>query len=125
MAEFFRVQSLQADVGEPRRAVHVVELRLPELIDPLEFDRLNEQMLGELDGKANQKWIVDLTGVSYMGSAMLGLMVNVRYRVKRGGGKLVLCGLSSRLLEIFRACCMERLFTIVKSRSDAMRLTEQ
>lgn len=115
MAQFFRLQTIQS--------VHVVELILPDLIDPLEFDRLNEQMLAALDGKASQKWIVDLSGVSYMGSAMLGLMVNIRQRVRTAGGKLVLCGLSRRLTEVFRACCMEKLFTIVRSRADAMRLT--
>jgi anti-anti-sigma factor len=117
MAEFLRVQTIQS--------AHVVELSLPELLDPLEFDRLNEQMLAALDGKAAEKWIVDLTTVHYMGSAMLGMMVNIRQRVKSAGGKLVLCGLSSRLLNIFRACSMERLFTIARTRPDALRLTSR
>jgi|SRR5688500_2837943 stage II sporulation protein AA (anti-sigma F factor antagonist) len=115
MAEFFRVESNQT--------LHVVELTLPELIDPLEFDRLNAAMLDVLDGKADHQWVLDLSRVNYMGSAMLGLIVNVRQRVKSGGGKLVLCGLSQRLLEIFRACSMERLFTIARTRPDALRLT--
>ncbi len=115
MADFFRIESQQT--------LHVVELTLPELIDPLEFDRLNDAMLAELDGRADQRWVLDLGRVHYMGSAMLGLMVNVRQRVKAGGGKLVLCAMSPRLQEIFRACSMERLFTIVRTRDDAMRLT--
>ena len=115
MAEFFRIESQQT--------LHVVELTLPELIDPLEFDRLNDAMLAELDGKADQKWVMDLSRVNYMGSAMLGMIVNFRQRVRTGGGRLVLCGLSPRLHEIFRACSMERLFTIVRTRNDALRLT--
>lgn len=115
MAEFFRVQSDES--------VHVVELTLPELIDPLEFDRLNQQLLAELDGRGGQKWVLDLSAVSYMGSAMLGLMVNVRQRVKSAGGKLVLCHMSARLVEIFRACSMERLFTVARTRADALKLT--
>lgn len=117
MAEFLRVETLPS--------AHVVELTLPDLIDPLEFDALNEQMKSALDGRANGKWIIDLSQVTYMGSAMLGLMVNIRYRVKTAGGVLVLCGLCPRLVEIFRACCMERLFTIVRSRPDALRITSK
>ena len=37
-------------------------------------------------------------------------------------GRLVLCGMSPRLTEIFRSCCMDRLFTIARSRREAMEL---
>ena len=103
------------------QTVNVVTMRLPELIDPLEFDRINEMMLALLDGKAAGKWVLDLAGVNYIGSAMLGLFVNIRQRVKKAGGTLVLCNMSPRLLEIFHTCSMERLFTINRTRADAMK----
>jgi hypothetical protein len=31
-----------------------------------------------------------------------------------------LCGLSPRLMELFKSCCLERLFVIVKTRRDAL-----
>lgn len=55
-----------------------------------------------------------------MGSAMLGLLVNVRQRVKAARGKLVLCGLSPQLASIFQACCMDRLFTTARDRARAL-----
>jgi anti-anti-sigma factor len=113
VAELFRVQPLES--------VSVIELRLPEILDAVEFDRLNENMLAELNGKAAQHWVLDLTHVNYMGSAMLGLIVNIRQQIKSAGGRLVLCNMSSKLAEIFHACSMERLFTITKSRSDALK----
>ncbi|HVT87287.1 MAG TPA: STAS domain-containing protein [Tepidisphaeraceae bacterium] len=102
-------------------SAHLMELLLPEAIDPMEFDRLNETVLQVLDGKAKEHWVLDLTSVTYMGSAMLGLIVNIRHRVKAGGGKLVLCNMSAQLAEIFRMCSMERLFTIAKTRPDALK----
>jgi anti-sigma B factor antagonist len=113
VADFFRTQTQQS--------VNVIELTLPEIIDAMEFDRLNETLLAVLDGKANQPWLLDLSSVNYLGSATLGLIVNIRQQVKTAGGKLVLCGMSSRLKEIFHACSMERLFTIAKNRSDAIK----
>jgi anti-anti-sigma factor len=71
-------------------------------------------------GQAKKKWIIDLSAVTYMGSAMLGMLVNVRQQIKAGGGRLLLCGLSKPLMTIFRTCCMERLFTIVKDRGAAL-----
>jgi anti-anti-sigma factor len=110
----FRIHSIQS--------VSVIELELPELVDSQEFDRLNESILGALHGHASGRWVVDLSHVSYMGSAMLGLMVNLRQQIKAGGGRLVLCAMPPSLMQIFRTCCMERLFTIAKSRVDALRV---
>ena len=102
------------------QSVNVIELKLPESIDALEFDNINETMLRQLKGKASQPWLLDLSGVEYLGSAMLGLIVNIRQQVKSGGGKLILCNMSSRLAEIFRTCSMERLFTIKKNRVESL-----
>jgi anti-sigma B factor antagonist len=102
-------------------AARVVELSLPISLDSGEFDRINEALLGLVNGEPTAGWVFDLSKLSYMGSASLGLLVNLRQRVKQGGGKLVLCGLSPRLLQIFRTCCMERLFTIKATRADALR----
>ena len=99
----------------------VIALSLPESVDPVDLDRLNDAILGEVRERAGDTWIVDLASVAYMGSAMLGLMVNLRQQIKSAGGKLILCSMQPRLLEIFRTCCMERLFTIVRSRAEAMK----
>jgi anti-anti-sigma regulatory factor len=48
-------------------------------------------------------------------------MVNIRQRIKDSRGQLVLCAMTPRLIEIFRTCSLERLFTIVKTRADALR----
>ena len=101
--------------------VHVVELSIPEQLDSEEFDRLNDALLALFAEKPAGRWVLDLSRLAYMGSSALGLMVNIRQKVKQGGGKLALCGLSPRLMAIFRTCCLERLFTIKGLRADAVR----
>ena len=114
MSKFFRIHN--------DRSVNVLELELPDQIDTAEFDQINDSLLGELHDKSGGNWVLDLSRVNYMGSAMLGLIVNVRQQIKNIRGDLVLCGLSPRLLSIFRTCCMERLFTIVRTRADALKM---
>jgi anti-anti-sigma factor len=104
--------------------VNVVDLTLPHTLDIQEFDRLNESILALVRGEPEGQWVLDLSRLSYMGSAALGLMVNLRQQIKQSGGRLVLCGLSPQLLHIFKTCCMERLFKIVKSRPDAVAAAE-
>jgi anti-anti-sigma factor len=116
MTDFIQVQTDQT--------VNVVAMTLPEYLDSTDFDKLNESLLGLFDAKRPKGWVVDLSDVNYMGSAMLGMMVNFRQRVQSVKGKLVLCGVSPRLMEIIRTCCMDRLFPIAKTRADAIKMAK-
>ena len=106
------------------QSAHVVELTLPHALDIQEFDRLNESMLALVRSELEGSWVLDLSRLSYMGSAALGLMVNLRQQIKQSGGRLVLCGLSPQLMHIFKTCCMERLFRIVRGRAEAVLAAE-
>ncbi len=104
--------------------VKVLQLILPTSIDSSEFDRLNETVLDVMGKEPGAGWVLDLSRVAYMGSAVLGLMVNIRQVVMKAQGKIVLCGMNERLMRIFETCCMERLFRIVKTRADAVVAAE-
>jgi anti-sigma B factor antagonist len=104
------------------QSANVLQLVLPPTIDTMEIDDLIEAVLDELASRGEQRWVVDLSRAEYLGSSMLGLFVNMRERIRQAGGTLVLCGMSPQLLQIFKTCCLERLFTIAKSRADALAL---
>lgn len=104
------------------RAAQVLQFFMPITLDTLEVDGIIEAVLAKLDSLPSQRWVVDLSRVDYLGSSMLGLFVNMRERIRHAGGSLILCGMSPQLHQIFRNCCLERLFTIAKSRSDALTL---
>lgn len=103
-------------------SVRVIELTLPPALDGEEFDSLNQDMLGMIDEVAAGKWVIDLSKVNYLGSSMLGMMVNVRQRIKQSQGLLILCGMNDRLMDIFEASSLVRLFRITRTRTDAVRL---
>jgi len=100
--------------------VYVLALAVPFQVDSADFDRLHEGVLSAVGLKANGKWVVDMSGLQYLGSSVLGLMVNIRQRVRQGGGKLVLCGMNPKLQHVFRTCSLERLFVIKPDRDDAV-----
>jgi anti-anti-sigma factor len=101
--------------------IDVIDLWLPEQLDSEEFDRLNESLMRTLDGKISGRWLLDLAAVNYMGSSVLGLMINIRQHIKSDGGKLALSGLTPRMAQIFRTCCLERLFVIARTREEGIR----
>ena len=102
--------------------VSVVEFQLRPEVDVLLLDRVLEGVAAELaTHPGGGVWVMDLTQVSYLNSAGLGMLVNIRFKVRQAGGKLALCGLSVKLMELFKSCCLERLFNIVKTRDEAMK----
>jgi anti-anti-sigma factor len=111
--QFFQVSSDES--------INFIDLRLPVTVDPKEFEELNAAFSELLINAGADRWVVDLSHVSYMGSSALGLLVNVRQQIHAARGRLVLCGLSPQLLQVFHTCCLERLFTIVKTRENARR----
>lgn len=106
-------------------SVNVVELHLPQVLDADTFDQLNNTLLSTLDTVGAGRCVLDLTYVQYMGSSMLGLMVNARQRVKAAGGKLVLCGMSDWLIQTFRTCSLEKLFVTAVDRPSAVKVAER
>jgi anti-anti-sigma factor len=98
----------------------ILHFTLPPMLDSIEVDTIIDSVLKAVEAGAKGWWVVDLSQTEYLGSSMLGLFVNLREKIRHAGGKLVLCGMSPALTRIFRTCCLERLFTIVKSRGDAL-----
>jgi len=105
----------------PVGSVHVITLLLPEIIDSREFDELNHGLLNTLTASPQGRWLLDLSNIAYMGSASLGLMVNVRQAAKQSGGVLMLCCITPGLMKILQTCCLERLFNIVKTRDEVLQ----
>ncbi len=102
--------------------VMVVALLLPDTLDSTEFDRLNTALLELVDSHGHRRWVIDLSGSRYLGSAVLGLLVNLRQRIRAAQGTLVLCGLHAQLEEVFHATSLVRLFPIVRTRDEAVRV---
>jgi anti-anti-sigma factor len=103
------------------QSVTIMEFRVRPDGDALALDSLMETITAEVEKRAMARWVLDLTEVAYLNSAGLGLLCNIRFKVKQAKGKLALCGLSPRMMELFRSCCLEKLFQIVKTRQDAVR----
>lgn len=64
--------------------------------------------------------ILDLTGVPYISSAGLSGVLMAGKKVDRNGGRLLICGLASRLKQIFEMSGFDSLFSIFDTHEDAL-----
>lgn len=88
-------------------------------VDVSSADRVREG-LAQLLSDGRTDLVVDLTGVTFMDSTGLGLLVGTLKRARRAGGGLVLVIDSERLLKVFRITGLTQVFTIHGTVADAL-----
>jgi anti-sigma B factor antagonist len=64
--------------------------------------------------------IVDLSQVDYMDSSGVATLVEALQNARKGGSKMVLCGMKDRVRSIFEIARLDTVFTIAESREAAM-----
>jgi anti-sigma B factor antagonist/stage II sporulation protein AA (anti-sigma F factor antagonist) len=101
-------------------SVQIMELALPPEVDPLVLDRVIQETTQAVVNRPGAPWVLDMGKVRYLNSAGLGLLCNIREKIRKSGGHLVLCNMAPMLAQLFRSCCLEKLFTISKTRPDAI-----
>jgi stage II sporulation protein AA (anti-sigma F factor antagonist) len=79
-----------------------------------------EQMLVAQLNAGEKLLVVDFSGVDYISSAGLRVLLMTAKRLKVRGGAIALCAMSPTVARVFALCGFERDFTIVESREKAL-----
>ena len=124
MASRYVEVSTAPDAAGKGPAVQILELNVPRNVDMYEFDRVNEEVARVTADDTAGRWVLDMSSTDYIGSAILGVLVNVRQRIRGGGGHLAVCCLSGALVHAMRTCSLYNLFTIAETRAEAVRLVK-
>lgn len=65
--------------------------------------------------------IFDLSEVDYFGSVFLSLLLRTERVVRRRGGEMVLCGVSTRARELLRITNLDTIWAIYDTRAEAQQ----
>ena len=95
--------------------VTVNESRLDASIAP-EFKKQMEEIINN----DKDKIILDITEIGFMDSSSLGALVGV-LKAMGNNGKLIVCGASGVVLELFKLTRMDRIFTLAEDMASAKR----
>jgi anti-anti-sigma factor len=100
--------------------VSVVDiLNANALFDPGVIRDLGIQ-LRRLIEEGHSRLLLDLSGVRYMSSDLLGMLAMLHRRIDRHNGRIGLIGLEPLLREMVRICSLEPMFDIYASESEAL-----
>src|SRR3989339_25935 len=106
--------------------VSVVRFRVAKIIEDHWINQMKEELFrfcDELAGSGNVVHIlITFENVDFFSSAALGGLMHLDKMVKRGGGKLVCCSMRAEVYEVFTITKLNRLFTIVNSAEQALRM---
>ena len=83
----------------------------------------NEKLMASIDGLLNEghkKIILDLSGTTYISSLILASLVYIQKKAKDSSGDLVLCGVKNRVLDVVKMTNLDKVFTIVPTRPEAL-----
>lgn len=84
---------------------------------------LADELKALLDQGGHQQLVVDLTGVEFMDSTGLGVLVGAQQEAARQGGSVELICTTPRLLKILRITGLDKVFPIHSSVADALAQT--
>ena len=91
-------------------------------LDVLDADCLRHR-LALLVQNGHDHLVVDLTGVTFMDSTGLGVLVGARKRITDRGGRIVLVIDQDRLLKVLRVSALNQLFTVHRTLEEALAAT--
>lgn len=106
---------------ETRRENGTLVVHLRGDVDLRSAPDLHERLLTLLESPP-QRMIVDLGAVHYMDSSGVGTLVDLKRRLERAGGRLVLVRPPPRVMSIFQITRLDAFFTIAADLEEARRL---
>lgn len=88
-------------------------------LDQGQTPQLEAKLAQMLDEDGRSRLVIDLSQVTYINSGGLRCLVSGWRKARQQDGNLVLCGLSSRLLEIFTMVGFNKVFQIAADVDEA------
>ena len=98
----------------------VIELRLDADLDIEAFNEITEQLIDRWPVAAGRHVIVDLSQSNYLGSVLLGLLINIRQRTRAAQGSMVVAAAPAKLVQVMRTANLDRLIPVASTRAEAM-----
>jgi anti-anti-sigma factor len=86
-----------------------------------DIEKIGTDLVGRLEPMRNPRFMVDLTQMNHMGSAMVALIVRLWKSIKDRGGKMVVVNRNEMVFEVLRLASLHKVWTIVDSRESGMR----
>lgn len=102
----------------PQDDVMVLELSGKIMGGP-DFEKFKDEVTTVVDG-GFKKVVLDLSGVPWINSTGLGILITGYHSIKAADGVLKICAVKERVLSIFYISQLENIFDVYETRAEAI-----
>ena len=110
---------MEINIQSERTSDGVAVITVAGELDLYTAPRLKENLLAALEDGV-KKIVVDMTGVHFIDSSALGVLIGGVKRLKPNGGKLVLVSVDENVNWIFQITGLNSVFEIYDTRDEAL-----
>jgi anti-sigma B factor antagonist len=91
-----------------------------DIIDKVEANAFIEE-LNKIVAAGKNKFVLELSGVKYMNSSGLNILVNVLTKARNAGGDVVVCNLSKKVSDLLVITKLDSIFHILPTEQEAIK----
>jgi len=98
----------------------VAAFRSASLSDVEQLRLVSKDIDGYVSAKMPHRLVVDFTGVKFFSSQVLGILLQLRSRMAKYGGFVVISGINPQLYRVFKITNLEKIFEFYSDRQSAV-----
>lgn len=91
-----------------------------DIIDKAEATAFIEE-INTIMSKGNNRFVLELSGVKYMNSSGLNILVNILTKARNAGGDVVVCNLSKKVSDLLVITKLDSIFHILPTEEEAIK----
>lgn len=100
--------------------VVVATLTDEKILDDAQIQELEGSFMPLIEQNDDIQLIIDFSRVRFLTSSALGLLIRISKKVYERGGKLRLCAIDARIMDVFRITRLDKVFEIFTDQDDAL-----
>ena len=104
------------DIGE----VTVASFTDRKLLDEESLQAIGEQLASLVEEFGRKKLVLNFSNIQDISSLALGMLLSLNKKVQAAGGKLVLCRIDPKILEVIAITRLDKLFIIRGDEQEAL-----
>lgn len=104
--------------------VVVLTCKVSHINDEENIEELGHEMFALVDQFGFNKVVLNMAGVEYVTSSVVGKMITMHRKLHRSNGQLVICELSSGVYEVLNASRLLSYFTCTETQEAALTILQ-
>lgn len=101
--------------------VFVVALSDSKILDQSQIEQIGYELLSTVAKVPSGKMVLSLTSVEFMGSAMIGKIIQLNKKCKDANTALHVCSISASIMDVFKVMKLHKVLQIFKDEESAIK----